>query len=290
MSSLTFGYVLMLGAFLCFSVMDTSAKWLVGAAIPALQVAWLRYVGHLLVVVAVYGPGERRAIFRSSNPKLQSARAIFLLMSTCLNFTALQYLPLTLTTAIFFVAPLVVCLLSIPVLGEKVGIKRLLAVLTGFGGVLVIVQPWSESFDPHVFISIAAMLLASGYFVMSRVIAGIDSNSTTQVYVSGLGTILLAPLALHFWVWPENLHTWGLLTLIGSLGMIGHSMLTRAHQFAEASVLAPTIYSQVVFIAVLSWIVFGQPPDKATVIGTSIIVGSGLFIWFRERQLQNTEN
>lgn len=278
----------MLGAFLCFSVMDTSAKWLVGAAIPALQVAWLRYVGHLVVVLAAYMPRQGVSLLNSKSPTLQCGRALFLLIATSLNFTALQYLPLTLTIAIFFVTPLMVCLLSIPVLGEKVGLKRLLAVLTGFGGVLVIVQPWSERFDPHVFISIAAMLFTSGYFVMSRVIAGIDSNATTQVYVSGLGTILLAPLALHFWVWPDSAQAWSLLMLIGTLGMIGHSMVTRAHQIAEASVLSPTIYSQVIFIAVLSWVVFGEPPDKQTLIGTSIIVGSGLFIWFRERQMQST--
>lgn len=279
----------MLGAFLCFSVMDASAKWLVSAAVPALQVAWLRYAGHLIAALAVYAPKHGAAIVKSKNPKLQSFRALFLLLSTCLNFTALQYLPLTMTIAIFFVTPLMVCLLSIPVLGEKVGIKRLLAVLVGFSGVLIIVQPWSESFDPHIFISICAMLLASGYFVMSRVIAGMDSNATTQVYVSGLGTILLAPLALHFWVWPESLHAWSLLVLIGTLGMVGHSMVTQAHQYAQASVLAPCIYSQVVFIAALSWIVFGEPPDKQTLLGTSIIVGSGLFIWFRERQMQAGE-
>ena len=74
--------------------------------------------------------------------------------------------------------------------------------------------------------------------------------------------------------------------LIGTLGMIGHSMLTKAHQYAEASVLAPTVYSQMIFISILSWIVFSEPPDHQTIIGTYIIVGSGLFIWFRERQLQ----
>ena len=287
LSSLTLGYSLMLGAFLCFSVMDTSAKWLVAAAIPALQVAWLRYFGHLLIVIAAYTPRQGLSILKSKNPKLQSFRAMFLLVGTCLNFTALHFLPLTITIAIFFVTPLTVCLLSIPVLGEKVGLKRLLAVLVGFGGVLVIVQPWSQGFDPHVFLSIAAMLSISCYFVMSRVIAGLDSNATTQVYVSGLGTALLAPLALYFWVWPENLHAWILLILIGTLGMIGHSMVTKAHHYAEASVLAPTVYSQMIFIAILSWIVFSEPPDRQTLIGTSIIIGSGLFIWFRERQLQH---
>ena len=276
----------MMGAFFMFSVMDTSAKWLVSAAIPALQVAWLRYFGHLVVALAVYAPKQGVSLLRSSNPRIQCFRALFLLVSTVLNFTALQYLPLTMTISIFFVTPLMVCLLSIPVLGEKVGIKRLIAVLVGFCGVMVIVQPWSQSFDPHVFISIAAMLCASAYFVMSRVIAGMDSNATTQVYVSGLGTILLAPLALHFWVWPESLQAWVLLGLIGTLGMIGHSMVTYAHQFVQASVLAPTIYSQMIFISVLSWIVFDHSPEHTTLIGASIIVGSGLFIWFRERKLQ----
>ena len=276
----------MLGAFFCFSVMDTSAKWLVAAAIPALQVAWLRYVGHLIIAIGIYTPSQGLSILKSKNPRLQSGRAMFLLIGTCLNFTALHYLPLTITVAIFFVTPLMVCLLSIPVLGEKVGLKRLLAVLVGFGGVLVILQPWSQSFDPHVFISIAAMLSLSCYFVMSRVIAGLDSNATTQVYVSGLGTALLTPVAMYFWVWPDNLMVWVLLMLIGTLGMIGHSMLTKAHQYAQASVLAPTVYSQMIFIAILSWVVFNEPPDQKTLIGTAIIIGSGLFIWFRERQLQ----
>jgi len=188
LSSLTFAYVLMLCGFLCFSVMDTSAKWLAAAAIPVLQIAWLRYVGHLVVALAAYVPGQGLSIVKSKNPRLQSIRALFLLSGTCLNFTAVKFLPLTITIAIFFVTPLMVCLLSIPVLGEKVGIKRLLSVLVGFGGVIIIVQPWDQSFNPHVFISIAAMLCVSGYFVMSRLIAGIDSNATTQVYVSGLAT------------------------------------------------------------------------------------------------------
>ncbi len=277
----------MLLAFLCFSVMDTSAKWVVGAAIPALQVAWLRYFGHLVCAVVIYAPKHGLRMVRSKRPGIQSLRALFLLCSTAFNFSALQYLPLTTTIAIFFVAPLAVCLLSIPFLGEKVGFRRLLAVMIGFIGVLVIVEPWSTTFDPHVFLSLAAMLCASGYFIMSRMIAGVDGNATVQFYVAGIATVLLAPVAAMQWVWPADLQTWLIIGLIGSLGMIGHSVLTLAHRHAEASVLAPTVYSQVVFIAVLSWVVFGQPPDRQTMIGTLIIVGSGLFIWFRERHQAN---
>jgi drug/metabolite transporter (DMT)-like permease len=283
-SQLTFAYLLMLLAFLCFAGMDTTAKWLVSAAVPVFQVVWLRYFGHFLCTVVVYMPKHGIGIAKSNKPGLQVVRAMFLLCSTALNFNALQYLPLTTTIAIFFVVPLTVCLLSVPILGEKVGMKRLLAVFIGFLGVLVILEPWGQRFDPHVFLAIGAMLCASGYFVMSRVIAGVDENSTVQFYVSGIATVLLAPLAFYVWQWPDSFHTWFLLTMIGTLGMIGHSVLTRAHQMAEASVLAPTVYSQVIYIAILSWVVFGQPPDQRTIIGTAIIVSSGLFIWYRERQ------
>lgn len=277
----------MLLAFLCFAVMDTTAKWLVGAAVPVLQVVWLRYFMHFLCTVVVYAPTQGASIAKSNRPKIQILRALFLLTSTALNFTALQFLPLTTTIAIFFVAPLTVCLLSIPVLGEKVGLKRLIAVLVGFLGVLIIVEPWSQRFDPHVFLAIGAMLFASGYFVMSRVIAGVDDNSTVQFYVSGVATLLMSPIVYFVWEWPDSGQTWFLLCLIGCLGMLGHSFLTRAHQYAQASVLAPTVYSQAIYIALLSWIVFKQPPTHTTVLGTIIIVASGLFIWFRERQLEN---
>jgi len=276
----------MLSAFLCFSIMDTTAKWLVGLAIPAMQIAWLRYAVHLVWVLGLYGPKQGRKIFRSRKPRIQMLRACFLLVSTSMNFIALERLPLTITIAIFFVTPLMVCLISIPVLGEKVGIKRLLAVLAGFGGILVIVQPWSASFNPYVFLSIGAMLGASCYFVLSRVVAGVDSNATTQVYVSGLATILLLPFAMHDWVWPSGLQTWLLVLMIGSLGMLGHTMVTNAHKYAQASVLAPVIYSQAIYIALLSWLVFGSPPDGPTIVGTIIIIGCGLFVWWRERQLE----
>jgi len=289
MSSLSIGYMLMLLAFLCFAAMDTTAKWLVSAAMPALQVVWLRYFVHFLCTVVVYVPRYGWQIGRSNKPGLQTLRALFLLCATAFNFTALQYLPLTTTVAIFFVAPLTVCLLSIPVLGEKVGIKRLLAVFGGFLGVLIIIEPWSQQFNPYALLAIVAMLCASGYFVMSRVIAGVDSNATVQFFVAGVASVLMAPVALNVWQWPADLKTWLLAILIGSLGMLGHSVLTRAHQLAEASVLAPTVYSQAVYIAIFSWLVFGQAPNLQTILGTLIIVASGLFIWFRERQLQADE-
>ena len=266
--------------------MDTSAKWLVVAAVPALQVAFLRYFIHFLWVLVLYFPRNGFAITRSKIPRAQVLRAVLLLSGTALNFTALKYLPLTTTMAFFFAAPMVVCLLSIPILNEQVGLKRFCAIVVGFVGVLVIVAPWGEAFDYHVLYAVGALLGASGYFVMSRVVAGIDNNAVTQFYCAGVPTIILAPVIFNIWYWPSSGLEWGLLLLIGSLGMFGHSVLTLAHRFAEASVLAPTVYSQIIYITLFSWIIFDDVPTLSTIIGLTIIIASGVYIWQRERTLQ----
>jgi len=280
-----FGIGLMLGAFLCFAVMDTSAKWLVMAAVPALQVASLRYFVHFFWVVVLFFPKHGFALAHSKIPKQQVFRAFLLFCSTGFNFTALKYLPLTTTIAIFFAAPMVVCLLSIPILKEKVGWKRFAAVAVGFVGVLFVVQPWDDQFDYHILLAICALLGASGYFVMSRLIAGVDTNAVTQFYTSGVATLFFMPVVFYVWQWPGTTTEWALLVLLGSLGMLGHSLLTIAHRFAEASVLAPTVYSQILYITFFSWLFFNSVPDASTVFGIVIIVSSGVFIWWRERQL-----
>ena len=284
-SPLTLGIGLQLAAFFCFASMDTTAKWLVGAAIPAVQVAFLRYAVHFGWTLALFLPSRGLGLFRSGTPLLQALRALLLLLSTVLNFTALKYLPLTTTIAIFFAAPLVVCLLSIPVLGEKVGARRFAAVLVGLVGVLVIVEPWGATFDRHVILSLGALLCASGYFVLTRRIAGIDSNAVTQAWAAGIATVILAPLVLRTWSWPGSGLDWGLLIMLGSLGMLGHSMVTRAHDHAEASVLAPMVYSQILYVTFFGWLFFDSVPDASTVVGASIIVASGLYVWLRERRL-----
>ena len=268
--------------------MDTSAKWLVSIAIiPAIQVAFLRYLVHFSWNLAIYVPREGTSVFKTAVPWQQTFRGLLLLSSTTLNFSGLKYLPLTVTISIFFAAPMVVCLLSIPVLGEKVGLKRFIAVFVGFIGVLIIVQPWGAKFDLNVFYALGALLTASGYFVMTRKLAGVDKNSVSQCYTAGVATVLLAPFALSNWVWPESITETGIIFILGSLGMLGHSLLTRAHEHADASVLAPTVYSQIVYITLFSWFIFDSTPDVPTIVGATIVVASGVFIWWRERNLNS---
>lgn len=284
-----FAVTLNLLAFLCFATMDTSAKWLVTTTMTALQVTWLRYLFHFLWVLVLYFPNNGFGLMRSKKPMQQAFRGALLLLGTLFNFAALNYLPLTVTIAIFFSAPLIVCLLSIPVLGETVGVRRLSAVFIGFCGVLVIVAPWNESFDWSVLLSLLAALCVSGYFVMSRRVAGVDNNAIMQFYTSGIAIALLTPavFVLAPMSFDVGLKPWLVAAMIGSLGMLGHSMITRAHRHAEASVLAPTVYSQAIYIVVFSWFIFDQAPDASTTLGTLIIVASGLYLWLRENRETN---
>jgi drug/metabolite transporter (DMT)-like permease len=266
-----------------FTAIDTCAKWLLIAGIAPIQVVFLRYAGHFVTALAFYVPREGLSAFRSAAPWRQALRSLLLMGSTLFNFTALKYLPLTLTTTIAFAAPIVVTLLAIPVLGEKVGRHRIIAVCTGFVGVLVTVQPWDASFHPAVFLSLGALSCASGYFILTRMLAGTEANATSQLWSSGLATMCLAPFGLSVWIGPAG--PWPLLVMmaIGVIAALGHIAATHAHRLADASILAPVIYIQLLLAAVASIIAFGAWPTVWTLGGGLIIIASGLYIWHRER-------
>ncbi len=276
------GVLVMALAVLFFTCIDTSAKWLTIAGFPVSQIVFARYAGHLIYTLALYLPQEGISLFKSNSPGKQFLRSSFLLSATSLNFQALKYLPITLTTTIMFAGPIVITLLAIPLLSEKVGIRRVLAVCTGFLGVLVVIQPWGTAFHPAMFLSLAALVSGSLYFIMTRMLAGIESNATQQVWATTLATIALSPFAWHVWVWPETPGQWIVLCAIGGFGALGHISATTAHRWAEASILAPLVYSQVFWAVLVGILIFDTYPTVWTLGGGAIIVASGLYIWQRE--------
>lgn len=278
------GLAAMAGAVVFFTMIDTSAKWLVAAGLPAIQVVFARYAVHFGMSLAIFLPRDGVSTLRSNAPWRQTLRSIFLFSSTMLNFTSLNYLPITVTTTIMFAGPIVVTLLAIPILGERVGIHRIVAVCIGFTGVLVVMQPWGLGFHPAMFLNVGALTLAALYFVMTRLLAGIESNGTSQVWSSGLAAICLLPFALLNWSTPQTWDVWLFLGLIGIFGGFGHILATSAHRMADASVLAPVIYIQIFLAAVASIIFFGTWPTIWTLGGGAIIICSGIYIWHRERR------
>lgn len=277
------GLAAMAGAVVFFTLIDTSAKWLVLAGHAAIQVVFIRYAGHFLVSLCIFLPRDGFDSLRSKAPAKQAMRSLFLLCGTALNFTALKYLPLTVTTTIMFSGPIVVTLLAIPILGERVGIHRIVAVCVGFLGVIVVMQPWGAAFHPAMFLNIAAVCVASMYFVMTRLLAGIESNATSQLWSSGLSTLCLIPFAWSTWMWPSAPVDWVFFILIGLFGASGHILATAAHRMADASILAPVIYIQIFLATFAGLVVFKTMPTIWTLGGGLIIIAAGIYIWHRER-------
>ena len=277
------GIALGLGAFLCFALTDTVAKLTVGAGISVLIVVFFRYAVNFVLVAGYFLPRDGLECLRSNVPHLQIARGITLLSSTSFNFWALKYLPLTITIPIFFAIPLLVCVLSVPMLGEKVGLRRYIAVLIGFIGVLVILRPGSVAFHPAMLISLTASFTGALYFIFTRMVAGRDNMPVGQIYASGIATTCLLPFAILYWETPTETHNWIFLIAAGAFAGLGHCLITTGNRFLEAAKMAPLVYSEIIYITMISWILFKELPDFWTLVGTLIIIGSGTYVWWRER-------
>ena len=284
------GIGLALIGFCCFTIIDSCGKWLIQSGLPPMQVVLIRYAGQFLLVSALFLPSRGVELVRTRSPRLELLRGLCLLASTMLNFSALVFLPLTVTASIAFTMPLMLCALSIPFLGEHIGWRRWLAILTGFVGVLVIVQPGSDAFHPATFLSLTSAFFTALYMLLNRKLAGVDSVTTQQFYAAFIATICILPLAFGMggWVWPSDPAGWAAFVAIGAVALTGHQLITTAHRYAPASILAPFGYSQIIFMTASSWLIFNEPPDIWVFVGAPIVIGSGLYIWLRERQLART--
>ena len=280
------GISFMLVAYFTFSLIDTSVKWLALAGLPALQLAFMRYAAHFFISLFIIGRGGfTRERFVAEKQWLVVIRGSLIMLSTVLNFFALRYLPLTLTSTILFSAPLIVCAFSWPLLGERVGLWRWLAIVFGFFGVVIATNPLGESFHIAVVLSLLSATSFALYSILTRKLAGIVATDTMQFYSGAVGFIVLAPFAIAQWQNPANAVDWGLLVLLGFLGWAGHQLLTNAHRYAPASTLGPFSYSFIIYLSFWSFFVFDHFPQPWTIFGAVIIVVAGLIIWFREQRI-----
>ena len=269
---------------LCFATLDTCAKWLV-QFLPVLQVVWLRFVFHLLLSSALLAPRYGRELVRVRNWKLQALRAAMLGSMTALNFWALQYLQLAETGAIQFSVPLLIALFSAWWLGERLDARRWLAIVVGFLGVLLVMRPGSQAFHPAILLSVMNALLYAAFNMLTRRMMATESAAATQL-MSALGAaVLLTPWALAGWVWPNGWLAWGVIALCGLCGGLGHFMVAQAHRYASAATLGPFLYQQILYMALLGWLVFGQVPGLMVIGGALTVVLSGLYLlWLEMRR------
>jgi drug/metabolite transporter (DMT)-like permease len=276
------GIIILVAAVFCMSCMDASAKWL-NRDITTLQIAGMRYFVSLLVVLVFVNPWRMPGVFRAHKLGLQCGRGICLIGSTLGMFFAVKSLPLTQVTAISFAAPLITALLAGPVLAEKIGPRRLAAVLVGFAGVLIVTRPFGGAMPPAALFAVLAACANAAYYLSTRMLAAHDKPETTMFYTSLVGTVLVSPFLLFSWKAPSTALVWIILILLGVFGAIGHWLLILAHRHAPASILAPFFYLQILGSVFFGYFVFGNIPDRWTVIGSSTVIGSGLYLLYRER-------
>ena len=279
----TWAVLAMLAANFLFSVVDGSSKWLLGLGYAALQLAFFRYFSQFAltsVMLLFRGAGGLRQA-TPLMPKL-ILRATLLVSSTICNFIALKYLSLTVTSAIMFSSPILVCALSWPLLGERVGPYRWVAVAFGFAGVLVVIRPFGADLNAAAFLMVAAALGLALYSIMTRKLAANVAPLTMQFVLGLTGTLVLAPFAWAYWVPPAGLGHLALMLSLGCFAWFGHELLIRAHQVAEANYLMPYSYSYLIYMSVFGFLLFGDLPDRWTVLGAIMISVSGLVIWWRE--------
>jgi len=269
--------------YLLFSLLDGSAKWLVGS-IPVIMVVWLRFVTQVVILGAVLFPLRGLSLVRTAHLRWHVLRALMFVGMTGINFWALQYLQLTVTSSIFFTVPIIIALVSAPLLGEKLDRGRWAAIISGFVGVLVIVRPGSADFHPAMLACVVNAVLYALFMLMTRRLAAYDSPETIQ-YLPAIGAaLLLTPFALAAWQWPDTWLQWTVACLLGVLGGAGHYLLALAHRYAPAGVIAPFLYQQVLYMALFGYLVFGDVPSAAVWAGAAIVIGSGLYLFSRERR------
>jgi drug/metabolite transporter (DMT)-like permease len=276
------GIALMCGAVACFAMLDTTAKYL-NLYMSTLQVVWARYTGAFLFPFIVSNPWTRPGLARTTRPVLQLVRSVLLLGSTMCNFAALRYLQLDEAIALVFSTPFFVAALSGPMLGEWVRWRRWAAIAVGFVGVLVVVRPGPGTFQPAALLSLSAALFYALYSITTRILARTDSNGTTLFYSNIVGAVALLPVVPFVWTTPSDPLVIALMVVTGAMGSFGHYLLIAAHRLAPAAVLSPFIYTEIVLVIMLGFLVFGDLPNRFTLAGAAIVVVSGLYLLHRER-------
>jgi drug/metabolite transporter (DMT)-like permease len=276
------GILLIVAAVLCFSCMDASAKWL-GRRLNPWQVIAVRYVFSFLLTAVFINPRTQPGVLRTRRVTLQVVRALCILTATVTGWIAVRYIALTQLTTINFGAPLIVAVLAGPMLGEKIGPRRLVAVGVGFLGVLIVTRPFSGAFHPAMGLALVAAFANAFYSIFTRQVSAHDRPETTMLYTGLVGSVVMLPVGIFVWRTPADPATWIVLLVLGSFGALAHWLLILAHRRAPASMLAPFYYMQLLGAVVLGVLVFGEFPDRWTAVGSAVVTGSGLYLFYRER-------
>ncbi|MBY8977752.1 DMT family transporter [Rhodobacteraceae bacterium NNCM2] len=286
MTSSTTGIRFALLAMLCFAAQDGVSKHL-AASYPVPFFVMLRYWAFAVFVILLASrqPGGLRAAVKTKMPVLQVIRGVMLVMQILVFVYALDLLGLAPMMALFALYPLLITVLAIPILGERVGWRRFMAVGIGFAGVLVILRPGLSVFDPNALVALLAAFGIALYSIFTRIVTRADERSSPAMFYTGVvGAITITVIGPFYWV-PMAPADWGWMALLAVAGMAGHSFLIRAYEASEAVRIQPFTYLQMVFGVIIGWTIFGEMIDPWMVVGMAMIIGAGLYALWREMRV-----
>ncbi len=275
------GITLLLVSSIFLGTSDATSKYL-STTLPSIEIAWIRFLVFAVIMVPAMVPGSPLFALRTQRPMLQVTRGMALLGSSLLFISGLRFLPIAEASATSFVSPLFVTALSIFFLGEKVGLRRWFATAVGLLGVLIVLRPGTSAFHPAAFFPVVSAFAWACTLILTRKMSGQERTVVTMTYSSIVGFAVLCALVPLVWVTP-SWHDILLGLIIGVASTAGQWIVVLAFRYADASVLAPFSYIQLLWVTLLGFVIFGEVPDVWTVVGAAFIVASGLYTAHRER-------
>jgi drug/metabolite transporter (DMT)-like permease len=280
------GILLLVLATMLFAVSDTTSKYL-SATLPVIEFIWVRYALNTVFALCLRKPKTRRGVW-TRRPALQTLRGVCAVGSSVLFVLGVRQMTMAQATSISFLTPLMVTVLSIPLLRERVGIRRWAAVGVGLLGVLIVVRPGLAGFQPAAGFGVAGALCWALALILTRMLANEDPPRTTLLWSSATGFLLLTLLVPMVAVLPTARACW-LMLFMSVVASGGQFLVVLAHRHAPASTLAPFSYGQLIWVSAASYVVFRNLPDHWTVVGAAIIVASGLYTAHRERKRRQAD-
>jgi drug/metabolite transporter (DMT)-like permease len=247
------------------------------------QVTWARF---FFATAAAFIICSKRLpeLAVSRTPGLQSLRSVLLMITTGLFNAGIKTTPLATATTIMFLSPLLITVLSIPLLGEKVGVRRWAGVVVGFLGALVVVRPWNSDLGAvgtGMLFLLAAAFTNANYQILTRKVRA-DDPLTSLLFTATAGAVVTSFMVPWFWTWPTVMG-WLLFAACGLFGGLGHYCLIHSLKAAPASVVAPFNYSSIIWATLFGLVIWQEFPDGWTWAGAALIIGSGLYVFHRER-------
>ena len=279
------GILLMIITTIVFASQDGLSKYL-ATEYNVYMVVMIRYWFFAAFVISMSSrrTGGIKRVAKTKSPILQIFRSVILVAEMCITILAFTLLGLAETHAIFASYPLIIAMLSGPILGEYVGWRRWLAICVGFIGILIILNPGNGIFSPYALVPLAGAILFAIYGLLTRYVGQYDGSSTSFYWTGVVGSIAMTVIGLNFWD-PVSRSDWSVMLLLSASGVVGHYLLIKCYEVAEASAIQPFAYLQLIWASMIGIIIFGEQITTNVLIGACIIVGAGLFTLWRERKV-----